>query len=152
MNDRTEHERGLVILMNHVHRGYRRAMNRILGMRGISESQALPVRLIAALGEGIRQGVLAEHIGVEGPSLGRQIDHLCAAGLVDRRMDPTDARGRTLHLTAAGRDLANELDVILSEQRQDLFADITDEELSTTMRALKKIDQAIECIEKKGRR
>jgi MarR family transcriptional regulator for hemolysin len=55
---------------------------------------ALPVLHIARSGGGMRQGHLAEELGVEGPSLVRILDQLCAAGLVERRDDPKDGRPR----------------------------------------------------------
>ena len=66
----------------------------------------MPVLTIARAGNGMRQGVLAEELGVEGPSLVRILDQLCLGGLVERRDDPTDKRAKTLHLTAEGQALA----------------------------------------------
>jgi len=140
-----------VLRIMHVNRAYRRAVNRALAAHGLSDSQALPVRFIAQLGDGVRQGVLAEHVGVEGPSLARQLDQLCAAGLVERRADPHDRRGRTLHLTAQGRALAGTIAGILGELRQQLMRNIADAGLHTTLEALACLAQAIEAAEPGGR-
>ena len=64
---------------------YRREVNRCLARHGLSDSRALPVLQITRSGNGMRQGVLAEELGLEGPSLVRLLDQLCAAGLVERR-------------------------------------------------------------------
>src|SRR5271166_5769145 len=96
---------------------YRREVNRALLAHGLSDSRALPVLQIARSGGGMRQGVLAEELGLEGPSLVRLLDQLSAAGLVERRDDPSDGRAKTLHVTEAGRALAAEIEKILRDLR-----------------------------------
>ncbi len=59
--------------------------------------------------EGINQGGLAEILEVEPITLGRMIDRLQDAALVERRPDPSDRRAWRLFTTAKGREL---MDVI----------------------------------------
>ncbi|MDE2405276.1 MAG: MarR family transcriptional regulator [Sphingomonadales bacterium] len=54
---------------------------------------------------GINQGGLAEILEVEPITLGRMIDRLQEAELVERRADPADRRAWRLHLTAKGDEL-----------------------------------------------
>jgi MarR family transcriptional regulator, transcriptional regulator for hemolysin len=60
--------------------------------------------------EGAKQNELAEALDIAPITLGRLIDKLAAAGLVERRADPADRRAHRLHLTGkaapALRDLA----------------------------------------------
>lgn len=88
-------------------RAYRSAADKALADFGLSQATAWPVILTGRLGDGVRQGALAEALGVEGPSLVRVLDQLVAAGLIERREDPQDRRARTLHLTPAGQSCAN---------------------------------------------
>ncbi len=68
------------------------------------EATAHPLLILSRPGrENVRQGVLADEMGLEGPSVVRLIDLLAAEGLVERREDPTDRRAKVLHLTPAGR-------------------------------------------------
>ena len=83
-------------------RAYRGAADKALADYGLSQATAWPVILAGRLGDGVRQGALAEALGVEGPSLVRVLDQLVAAGLMERREDPHDRRAKTLHLTEAG--------------------------------------------------
>ena len=55
--------------------------------------------------EGINQGGLADILEVEPITLGRMIDRLQEAGLVERRPDPVDRRAWRLFLTDKGRQL-----------------------------------------------
>ena len=144
---RVKEEVDLILRINHVYRAYRKKLNRVLADHGLSDSQALPVRFIDQLGDGVRQGVLAEHLGVEGPSLVRQIDQLCAGGFVVRREDPADRRGRTLHLTPRGRQLATIVEEISRNLRRRMLASVSDRDLSAALRALTMLDSALAKVE-----
>nr|WP_242469466.1 MarR family transcriptional regulator [Rhabdochromatium marinum] len=117
-------------------RVYRREVNRVLAGYGISDAQAVPVLYIARFGGGMRQNVLAEEIGIEGPSLVRLLDQLCGHGLVERRDDECDRRAKTLHLTAAGASLADEVEMALEHVRRSLLAPVADLDLATAVRVL----------------
>src|SRR5271166_337697 len=49
--------------------------------------------------EGVKQSELAEALDIAPITLGRLIDKLASAGLVERRNDPTDRRAHRLYLT-----------------------------------------------------
>src|ERR1700754_3837417 len=85
-----------------VSRGYKAAADKAVGHIGLSQAMAWPLVMIGRLGNGIRPGVLADVLAVEGASLVRQLDQRAEAGLVERREDPVDRRAKTLHLTPAG--------------------------------------------------
>jgi DNA-binding MarR family transcriptional regulator len=77
------------------------------------------LRTIVYLGrmEGCTQRELAEAIEVTPITLGRQIDHLEEAGLIERRAHPQDRRATCLYLTARSRprlDKVREISVEIS--------------------------------------
>jgi MarR family transcriptional regulator for hemolysin len=92
----------------------------------------------------MRQGVLAEELGVEGPSLVRILDQLCAANLVERRDDPNDRRAKTLHLTAEGQALAGVVEDAVQVVRTRVLAGVSDVNLATTLRAFAAFEAALE--------
>ncbi|SRR5579859_904429 len=141
--DRRRNEREMISLLTIVSRSYRKVVNRILAAHGLSDSQALPILLLGRLGDGVRTGVLAEHVGVEVPSLIRQIDQLCAAGLVERRDDPADGRAKTLHLTEAGRAQAAVIETLFLDVRKRMLWHINDEDLTAMLSALREFDAAL---------
>ncbi len=122
---------------------YRREVNRQIARLGLSDARALPVLHIARAGNGLRQGTLADELGIEGPSLVRQLDQLCAAGLIERRDDPHDRRAKTLHLTADGVALAARLEDLLRGVRAELLAHVTDADLAATLRTLGSFEAAL---------
>jgi MarR family transcriptional regulator for hemolysin len=123
---------------------YRREVNRALAEHGLSDARALPVLHIARSGGGMRQGHLAEELGVEGPSLVRILDQLCAAGLVQRRDDPKDGRAKTLHLTPEGDALAVVVEDAIQELRIRFLAKVSDEDLAATVRTFAAFEAALE--------
>lgn len=58
---------------------------------------------------GIDQQRLAFRLGIDKVSGGKLVDRLEQAGLVDRRLDPTDRRARVLRLTPKGLELRRRL-------------------------------------------
>ncbi|WP_186141856.1 MarR family winged helix-turn-helix transcriptional regulator, partial [Burkholderia gladioli] len=88
------------------------------------------------LGESVRQGTLSEHVGIEGPSLVRLLDQLCAAGLARRDEDPHDRRAKTISLTAAGRSVTTRMEEDLRVLRAQVLKGITRADLEATLRVL----------------
>lgn len=58
---------------------------------------------VIARREGAAQNEVSDELGIPASSLVSVVDHLEAAGLVERRVHPDDRRSRSLHLTASGR-------------------------------------------------
>jgi DNA-binding MarR family transcriptional regulator len=77
--------------------------------REVISGTALEPRQYALLGaiarrEGGTQNELSEQLGIPASSLVSVVDHLEAAGLVERRVHPDDRRSRSLYLTDSGRE------------------------------------------------
>ncbi|MEY9171606.1 DNA-binding MarR family transcriptional regulator [Bradyrhizobium elkanii] len=85
--------------------------------------------------------MLADELGIEGPSLVRLIDLLQSEGFVERREDPTDRRAKTLHLTATGEAKVEEINRVLRRVRASLLKDIGSAELAVTFETLQLIEQ-----------
>jgi MarR family transcriptional regulator for hemolysin len=129
------------LLISRIGRLWRREADQALAAHGLSEATALPLMVLSRRGKSVRQGVLAEEMGIEGPSLVRLIDLLQAEGLVERREDPTDRRAKTLHLTALGETRADEINRILRRVRAHLLKDFSGDDLAVTFEVLQRIEQ-----------
>jgi MarR family transcriptional regulator, transcriptional regulator for hemolysin len=129
------------LLITRIGRLWRREADQALAAHGLSEATAIPLIVLLRRGKSARQCVLAEEVGIEGPSLVRLVDLLQAEGLVERREDPTDRRAKTLHLTALGEKRADELDGILRRVRAHLLRNISGEDLAVTFLVLQRIEQ-----------
>ncbi len=115
-------------------RRWRRLADAAAEAHGISEAKALPLVLIARMGGEPRQNALADALGIEGPSLVRLLDQLCAAGLVERREDATDRRARILRLTPAGQALVSKIEADLDRLRETVFAGVSAADLEAGLR------------------
>lgn len=115
-------------------RMWRRLADRVAKDHDLSEATAYPLILIDRLGGGLRQSTLAEAMGIEGPSLVRLLDQLCAGDLVVRREDATDRRAKTLHLTERGAALATQLGRDLDRLRAEVFGAVSAEDLAAGLR------------------
>jgi MarR family transcriptional regulator for hemolysin len=150
MTQRLPQERTLTARLLRLARVYRREVNKALAAHGLSDAKALPVLQIARLGEGVRQGVVAEELGVEGPSLVRILDQLAAAHLVERHDDPHDGRAKTLHLTEEGRVLAGVIEGAVDSVRSELLKGVSAADLATAVRVMTAFEAAIDAREAGG--
>jgi DNA-binding MarR family transcriptional regulator len=95
-------------LMAQVARLLRRSFDERARSIGVTRPQWQVLGLLK-LHAGSNQGALAEMLEVEPITLGRMVDRLQEAGLVERRADPTDRRAWLIHLTGKGEDLLDQL-------------------------------------------
>lgn len=67
--------------------------------------QSAVLRALAAVpdGETVNQIALVRTTGIDRSTMASMLDRMCAAGLVARKIDPQDKRGRLVKLTAKGR-------------------------------------------------
>ncbi|MEE7506379.1 MarR family winged helix-turn-helix transcriptional regulator [Methylobacterium sp. C33D] len=115
-------------------RHWRRAANMVAEAHGLSDATAHPLIIIGRMAEEPRQNVLAEAVGIEGPSLVRLIDQLAMAGFVVRREDPSDRRAKVLGLTPRGRQVFEQIEAELSTLRARVFAEIDGADLEASLR------------------
>jgi MarR family transcriptional regulator for hemolysin len=130
----------LGLLLIRLARIWRRRVDDALAEHEISEAMAHPLRMLSRAGKGVRQGVLADELGIEGPSLVRIIDLLAAEGLVERQEDPTDRRAKVLQITPRGEAKVEEILKVMHKVRAELYGGIPADELATTFDVLRRIE------------
>ena len=126
-----------------VSRGYQAAADKAVVHMGLSQAMAWPLVMIGRLGNGIRPGVLADVLAIEGASLVRQLDQLVEAGLVERREDTVDRRAKTLHLTPAGMRARAKIEASLVAMRDLMFSDVSDADLAACLRVFAALDERL---------
>ena len=115
-------------------RAYRAAADKAVAHLGMSHALAWPLVTIGRQGGGMRQGVLADRLGIEAPSLVRSLDQLVEAGFVERREDAVDRRAKTLHLTETGAAACAQIETALSALRAALFEGVADADVAACLR------------------
>lgn len=117
-------------------RKWRRTSHGVLAAFNVSEACATPLLTASRLGAAVRQVTLADHIGIEGPSLVRLLDQLCAAGLMRRDEDPEDRRAKTVVLTEEGRAVTAKMEEELVTLRAQALKGVSRSDLEATLRVL----------------
>ncbi len=101
-------DEGIGTLLAQVSRLMRRSFDARARSIGVTRPQWMVLGLLKAH-PGSNQGALAEMLDVEPITLGRMIDRLQEAELVERRADPADRRAWRVHLTTRGEQLLDEM-------------------------------------------
>ena len=117
-------------------RKWRRTSHGVLAAFNVSEACATPLLTASRLGAAVRQVTLADHIGIEGPSLVRLLDQLCAAGLMRREEDPEDRRAKTVALTDEGRAVTAKMEEELVTLRAQALKGVSRSDLEAALRVL----------------
>jgi MarR family transcriptional regulator for hemolysin len=117
-------------------RQWRRTSHGVIAAYNVSEACATPLIIAGRLDAPVRQVALAELTGIEGPSLVRLLDQLCAANLVRRDEDPDDRRAKVISLTDEGRVVTAKIEQELLTLRADVLEGLSRQELEATLRVL----------------
>ncbi len=123
--------------------GWRTALDRRLRPLGYSRSRWM-VLLHISRNDAISHRDLAERLGIEAPTLVRQIDRMEADGLLNRRASETDRRVKHLHLTPAGHKEVERIRACAADLRRELLAGLDKPEVNTALHVLQKIRSALE--------
>jgi MarR family transcriptional regulator, transcriptional regulator for hemolysin len=127
-----------------VSRAWRQEADAALAPLGLSYATAQPLLLVDRLRSAPRQTAIAAALGIEGPSLVRLLDQLCAAGLLTRSEDPSDRRAKTICLSPKGAALVAQAEAALDALRSRLMVNVRDQDLETALRVLDTIAGTIE--------
>ncbi len=89
--------------------------------------------------EGITQGALAELLEVEPITIGRMVDRLEKAGMLERRPHPSDRRAWCLHLLPAAQPVLEALKDLAATTRAELMAGLSTAEQHQALELLGKM-------------
>jgi len=112
---------------------------------GLTSATSRPLYFLGRLGDGVRAKDLAEALELERPSLVALLDRLEAGGLIERREDPVDRRGKTLHLTERGKAIYLKADALVREVRSAILEGVAPEDLEACRRVF---DRAFANVER----
>jgi MarR family transcriptional regulator for hemolysin len=125
------------------HRSVHDELDRRLGEHGASLWNWVLLKE-AAHAEGASQRELAQHMGIEPPTLVRQLDKLTEDGLVERRPDPDDRRVVRVVVTPAGHARLRELHEVVHELDDEVRGILTKRDVEVLTRALPRISTYFE--------
>lgn len=100
----------------------------------------------AARAGAVRQNVLAERMGLEAMTLSTYLDRLEAAGLVERRPDPTDRRAKIVHLTRTADGILKAMMPISAALHADASREIPEKDWQRLLEQLKQVRDTLTAI------
>ncbi|MDZ5449164.1 MarR family winged helix-turn-helix transcriptional regulator [Labrys sp. ZIDIC5] len=122
-------------------RHWRRLVHDIVATHGVSDAAAVPLIQIERMGGGVNQTEVADAIGIEGASLVRLLDQLCASGLIERR-EGADRRAKTLWLTDEGERVTSVIEQELVGLRTRILGHLSQDDIEATLRVFRAIEEA----------
>ncbi|HYP86263.1 MarR family winged helix-turn-helix transcriptional regulator [Variovorax sp.] len=126
-------------------RHYRASADKAVAQYGLSQALVWPLLILGRLGGAVRPGVLADALGIEAPSLTRSLDQLVSAGLAERRSDPNDGRAKTIHITAVGEQVREQIEIVLRGLRAEVFDGVSDRDLAACLRVFVHMGKRLDC-------
>ncbi|GGX29689.1 transcriptional regulator [Pigmentiphaga litoralis] len=131
-------------------RHWRRAIDHELASLNLTDATWRPLIHLHLVDHPIRQKDLAARLGLDGSSVVRLLDILCADGLVERTDDAADRRAKLLSLTDAGHALARRVHVRIQAFEHDLLRDIDDSDIARFSKVFDQLEAELEPERNKG--
>jgi MarR family transcriptional regulator for hemolysin len=129
-------------LLNDLSRHIRYAFDARARTLGVTRPQ-YRLLLTIARQPGQTQSELADVLDVERITLGRMIDRMATAGLLQRRADPNDRRVWRMHMLPLADTLIAQLRAIGEEVTTEAFSHLEPDERDTLHNLLLKLDQGL---------
>jgi DNA-binding MarR family transcriptional regulator len=126
------------LLVHDVGRLLRRQLDQRAQTIGLTSAQWRVLAYLARC-EGSNQASLADFMDMEPITLSRHLDRMEAAGLTERRPDPSDRRAHRLFLTDSARSLVTEFRAIASEVIAEALRGISEAEIERVVSLLLKV-------------
>ncbi len=111
---------------------------------GLTQARWVVMMHMRREADGYQQKALARFVGIEGPTLVHILDNLESQGLIERRPDEADRRGKTVHLTDEGWRMIEVLDDVSAELRRVHLAGISDADLAHCLAIFDRIQSQAE--------
>jgi MarR family transcriptional regulator for hemolysin len=93
--------------------------------------------------EGLYQKELAETLEIENATMVRLLDGLERQSFIERQTVEGDRRAKRVVMTEEGKVLAEQVEKLAGDVREDLLEGVTDEELSVALNVLRKMSESM---------
>ena len=139
-------QQNIMFTMGQLNRQWRRVVDRLLRPLGLTEATWLPLTHLERATAPMRQKDLAASLGLDSSSVVRLLDGLETAGLIVRA-GHVDRRAKTIDITPKGLEVVQQVKALINQERLKLFADVSDEQLTTAFAVLQNIGGQLHKLE-----
>lgn len=124
---------------------YRAAGQKLLTGHGLDDitREQFGILLLLSLGDGLYQTQIANILGKDRPNITRMIDVLEKRGFIRREKDSNNRRILKVYLTEQGKAEADKAKPLKDRMNETQYRGMTDEEVLTLARLLKKVRENI---------
>jgi MarR family transcriptional regulator for hemolysin len=107
-------------------------------LRAVGPGRAVWATLmwLSRRGQGASQRELAESMGVETPTMTRQLEQMERLGLIERQTVRGDRRAKRVELTDRGRDTLERMDALAAQVRSELLREVDPADLDVAVKVL----------------
>lgn len=117
------------------------------GKIGLRQAEVLYALRHGLVSDGpVSPSLLAEHFCVQPSAITRVLNRLEASDYIARRVDPTDGRAQTIHLTERGEAISVAVEQVFADQMQEAIATIPDDELDGLMRHVEMLGEVAQTL------
>lgn len=128
-------------------RTWRTKLDQRLRPLGLSQGKWRTLMHLSRGGDQLTQKEIAEHMGIEEPTLAGLLNRLEADGWIKREESPNDRRCKIVHLQRRSKSVLDEIFSAAHELRDELLQEVSSADLATTMRVLKHVRAKAEAAE-----
>jgi MarR family transcriptional regulator for hemolysin len=119
-------------------------MDERLNCVGLTHARCYILFCLSQFPDGLCQRELAEHAGIESPTLVRHIEILEQQGLISRVSNTRDRRIKRTRLTPAADKLLQEIEGIYREHQSEVLQGLDSVDLATCAEVLRKVRTRLE--------
>lgn len=130
--------------LGETYRLWRGLLDERLRPLGLSHARWMVLLHLSRRGDGVVQKALAEWLGIEGPTLVRQLDRMAADGWLERRESGDDRRAKTIHLTRQARAAVKKINGVAAELRGQLLHGVKAADIDICLRVMQQIKHQAE--------
>jgi len=130
--------------LGETYRLWRGLLDERLRPLGLSHARWMVLLHLSRRGDGVVQKALAEWLGIEGPTLVRQLDRMAADGWLERRESGDDRRAKTIHLTRQARAAVKKINGVAPELRGQVVPGVKAADIDTCLRVMQQIKHKAE--------
>ncbi|MFL6531222.1 MAG: MarR family winged helix-turn-helix transcriptional regulator [Chthoniobacterales bacterium] len=128
-------------------RTWRTKLDQRLRPLGLSQGKWRTLMHLSRGGDQLTQKEIAEHMGIEEPTLVGLLNRLEADGWIKREESPNDRRCKIVHLQRRSKSVLDEIFSAAHELRDEVLEEVSSADLATCMRVLKQVRAKAEAAE-----
>src|SRR5215212_6574607 len=128
-------------------RAWRTKLDQRLRPLGLSQGKWRTLMHLSRGGDQLTQKEIAEHMGIEEPTLAGLLNRLEADGWIKREESPNDRRCKIVHLQRRSQTVLDEIFSAAHKLRDELLEETSAADLATCLRVLKKVREKAEAAE-----